>query len=267
MINRRKGMQFALYMQTMCLLILKNYQRYLANEYKQAVMIRRIGSILLLGLLGGGCSYQQPVPVTIEKLSPQASQALVSSARNTVVSQPVASAAVSGSNLAVDPISEAVEQMAAQLVNGLNQNRVKRFPIAVLPFASLRHSVPDPLFGDRLSESFIFPLQQRGYNLVDYRAVSLATTVKAPVSRQNISALRQRYKIYFVLTGTYAHHPDGIVINARVLDTTTRQVLAAAQTHIPNKRLEGALPGFDPVKALNNGYIIENGAGSARVLK
>ena len=228
-------------------------------------MIRKIGSILLFGLLGGGCSYQQPVPVTIEKLSPQASQALVNSARNRVISQPAATASVSGGD--VDPVSEAVEQMAVQLVGGLNQNRVKRFPIAVLPFSSLRHSVPDPLFGDRLSESFIFPLQQRGYNVVDYRAISLATTVKSPVSKQNISALRQRYKIYFVLTGTYAHYPDGIVINARVLDTTTRQVLATAQTHIGNKRLEGALPGFDPVKALDNGYIIENGAGAKKVLK
>ncbi len=228
-------------------------------------MIKKIGAIVLVSLISVGCGYQQPVPVKIEKLSPQASKALLNEARNTTLAEPVPFAVVAESKAEVDPVSEAVEQMAVQLVNGLNQNRVKRFPIAVLPFASLRQSVPDPLFGERLSESFIFPLQQRGYNLVDYRAVSLATTLKSPVSKQNMSALRDRYKIYFVLTGTYAHHPDGIVINARVLDTTTRQVLAAAQTHIVNQRLEGALPGFDPVKALNNGYIIENGAAPMRL--
>jgi TolB-like protein len=226
-------------------------------------MIKNIGFILLLSLMG--CSYRQPVPVNI--ISPQASRAILAEARNMAHAEPAPYNTVSDMDLEVDPVSEAVEQMAIQLVNGLNQNRVKRFPIAVLPFASLRNSVPDPLLGDRLSESFIFPLQQRGYNLVDYRAVSLATTEKSPVSKQNISALRQRYKIYFVLTGTYAHHPDGIVINARVLDTTTRQVLASAQTHIPNQRLEGALPGFDPVKALSNGYIIENGTGPVRAFK
>ncbi|SIS45773.1 FlgO family outer membrane protein [Neptunomonas antarctica] len=226
-------------------------------------MIKNIGLILLLSLMG--CSYRQPVPVNI--ISPQASRAILAEARNMAHAEPVPYNTVSDMDVEIDPVSEAVEQMAIQLVNGLNQNRVKRFPIAVLPFSSLRNSVPDPLLGDRLSESFIFPLQQRGYNLVDYRAVSLATTEKSPVSKQNISALRQRYKIYFVLTGTYAHHPDGIVINARVLDTTTRQVLASAQTHISNKRLEGALPGFDPVKALSNGYIIENGTGPMRELK
>ncbi|WP_372741642.1 FlgO family outer membrane protein [Neptunomonas sp.] len=230
-------------------------------------MIKKIGSIVLASLISVGCGYQQPVPVKIEKLSPQASKALLNEARNTTLAEPVPFAVVADNRAKVDPVSEAVEQMAVQLVNGLNQNRVKRFPIAVLPFASLRQSVPDPLLGERLSESFIFPLQQRGYNLVDYRAISLATTLKSPVSKQNMSALRERYKIYFVLTGTYAHHPDGIVINARVLDTTTRQVLASAQTHIVNQRLEGALPGFDPVKALNNGYIIENGAVPMRSLK
>ncbi len=215
---------------------------------------------VVLALLAG-CSHQRPVPVTIENISPDARARLVTQSRGEVIAKPMSYGQIVGEVPAVDPVSDAVEQMAEQLLNGLQQNRVKRFPIAVLPFSSLRNSVPDPLIGARLSESFIFPMQQRGYNLVDYRAVSLATTEKPMVSRQNISALRQRYKIYFVLTGTYAHHPDGIVINARVLDTTTRQVLASAQTHITHQRLEGALPGYDPVKALSNGYIIENGSG------
>lgn len=241
-------------------------------ERERVVMIKKIGSMVLVGLVSVGCGYQQPVPVKIEKLSPQASKALLNEARNTTLAEPVPFAVVMANKAAanyalVDPVSEAVEQMTVQLINGLNQNSVKRFPIAVLPFASLRQSVPDPLFGERLSESFIFPLQQRGYNLVDYRATSLATTLKAPVSKQNVSALRQRYKIHFVLTGTYARHPDGVVINARVLDTTTRQVLATAQTHIVNQRFEGEFPGFDPVKALNNGYIIENGAVPMRSIK
>jgi TolB-like protein len=223
----------------------------------------KVTSVLVAALLAG-CTYQQAVPVTIEKLSPQASRSIVNAARNEAILEPMPSGVVTNDLSASDPVSEAVAQMAEQLVNGLNQNRVKRFPIAVLPFSSLKNSVPDSLMGERLSESFIFPLQQRGYNLVDYRAVSLATTEKSPVSRQNISALRQNFKIYFVLTGTYAHHPDGVVINARVLDTTTRQVLASAQTHIPNNRLEGGLPGFNPVDAMSRGYIIENGSGPVR---
>ncbi len=160
-----------------------------------------------------------------------------------------------------DPVSEAVAQMADQMVSGLRQNRVKRLPVAVLPFKSLKHSVNDDLFGARVSESFIFPMTQRGYNMVDYRAVSLATTQKSPVSKGTLPALQQQYKIYYILTGTYARHGDGVVLNARILDVITRQVVATGQSHIAYKRLESMLPGYDPVNALNKGYIIENGIG------
>ena len=160
-----------------------------------------------------------------------------------------------------DPVSEAVAQMADQMVRGLRQNRVKRLPVAVLPFKSLRHSVHDDLFGARISESFVFPMTQRGYNMVDYRAVSLVTTEKTPVSKGQLANLQQQYKIYYILTGTYAKHGDGIVLNARILDVITRQVVAAGQSHIAYKRLESILPGYDPIDALNKGFIIENGIG------
>lgn len=160
-----------------------------------------------------------------------------------------------------DPVSEAVEQMADQMIRGLRQNRVKRLPVAVLPFKSLKRSVKDDLFGERIAESFVFPMTQRGYNMLDYRAVSLVTTDKQRVSKGALPKLQQQYKIYYILTGTYARHGDGVVLNARILDVVTRQVVAAGQSHIAYKRLESMLPGYDPVDALNRGFIIENGMG------
>ena len=97
--------------------------------------------------------------------------------------------------------------------------------------------------------------------MVDYRAVSLVTTDKQRVSKGTLPQLQQQYKIYYILTGTYARHGDGVVLNARILDVITRQVVAAGQSHISYKRLESMLPGYDPVDALNRGYIIENGIG------
>lgn len=158
-----------------------------------------------------------------------------------------------------DPLSEAVAQMAVQLNVGLNENRVKKLPIAILPFVSLGDKASGTPTGERLSENFIYQMQHQGFNLVDYRAVSLNTSAKDPLSTASLSGLHNRYRIHFVLTGTYTQHQDGIVINARVLDVTTRQILAAAQTSVPVVRLEGALPGYDPVKSLDSGYIIENG--------
>lgn len=163
----------------------------------------------------------------------------------------------------LDPISEALSQMAVQINAGLLQNRVKRLPVAVVPFTNLHNERKVGRFGERIEQGMIYQMQQHGYNMVDYRAAGLVTSSKEPLSRQNLSELRVRYKVYFLVTGTYAQHSDGIVVNARVIDTTTRQVVATGQSHIANSRLEGALPGYNPLQSLNKGLIIENPNGPA----
>ena len=162
---------------------------------------------------------------------------------------------------APDPVSRATETMGALLESGLQQARVQRLPMAIMPFVERPRAHKDNALGERISESFIFQLQKRGFNLVDYRAVSMTTTVKPELSAKQLTGLRNRFRIYFVLTGTYARYPDGIVINARVLDTTTRQVVASGQGHITNDELEGQLPGYDPLTVMRKGLIIENGDG------
>lgn len=159
-----------------------------------------------------------------------------------------------------DPISEATRQISERLSEGLAQARVQRLPMAIIPFVESPKVLKKDKLADRISESFIYQLQHRGFNLVDYRATSLVTTSKGSEAAQ-LSSLRSRFRVYFVLTGTYARYPDGIVINARVLDTTTRQVLASGQSHVTNDQLEGMLPGYDPLKAARRGMIIENGYG------
>lgn len=224
-------------------------------------------SLLLWPLLLAGCALNEPVPVTVQSVDPQVlAQMREAEAANLEAQRELAKRevrVVDDQPSGADPLSEAVAQMAVQLNVGLTENRVKRLPIAILPFVQLGSKASGTPTGERLSENFIFQLQQHGYNLVDFRAVSLNTTVKDPLSTDNLSGIRNRYRIHFVLTGTYSQHPDGIIINARVLDTTSRQILAASQTNIPSVRLEGALPGYDPIKAMDDGMIIENGTRQA----
>ncbi|MDF2181759.1 FlgO family outer membrane protein [Neptuniibacter sp. CAU 1671] len=217
----------------------------------------------LTSLLLGGClqlsSQEHPVSVHIESMSDSAAAQL---AQQEAPSAPAGQLSeVPGAGSGTDYISQAVAEMATQLEKGFDQNNIKRLPVAVIPFVNLMQTSESGPMGERLADSFVYQLQQRGYNLVDYRAVSLVTTTKEPLSRRNLSGLRQQFKIYFVLTGTYAQHPDGVVFNARLLDTTTRQVLASGQTHVSNARLEGDLPGYDPLQAQQKGLIVENGPG------
>lgn len=225
--------------------------------------------LILSALLLGGCrtvTHDDPLPVHIQSVDPQ-----VLAAMNGGQSLPgvpgagrtAALALVDHQGRGYDPLSEAIQQMAGQLASGLDENRVRRLPLAVLPFSKLEQRGEPGLLGERFAESFIYQMEHLGYNLVDYRAVSLTTTRRPDLSDDNLSMLRSRNRIYFVLTGTYAEYSDGVVVNARVLDTTTRQVIASAQSHIPYTRFEGNWPGFSPLQATERGMIIENRRGPA----
>lgn len=215
--------------------------------------------LLLSGCLLGGCLQQTqsadspPERVHIESMSPEvvaelnklekahiAEREALLEKEQAMLQRQVVQVEIVPNGL--DPLSEAVAQMAVQMNAGLQQNRVKRFPVAVVPFTNLHNDRRVGRFGERMEQAFIYQLQQHGYNMIDYRAAGLTTSTKQPLSKQNMSALRTRYKIYFLVTGTYAQHSDGLVINARVIDTTTRQVLATGQSHISNARLEGGFP-------------------------
>lgn len=220
---------------------------------------------LLLGTLAG-CANQAQV----DSLGPHALsqvESLIRSSGNRPrdrverVGESPALAQISDKANGFDPVSEAVRQMANQLAEGLDDNRVLRLPMAVLQFHELVERERVGSLGERLSDGFIFQLEHLGYNLVDYRAVSLTTTVKQEPDSSSLSLLRSRNRIYFVVTGTYAVQPEGLVVNARVLDTTTRQVLASAQSHIPLNRLEGALLSYDPLTAADERMIVENRQG------
>ncbi|UTW10306.1 FlgO family outer membrane protein [Marinobacterium rhizophilum] len=230
--------------------------------------MKRLAGALLLLMTGCAVQERPPVAVQVESFGEGAVAQLRNLGEDGVglAAQDSAALSLVTSSALTDPMSEAVQRMVRQLSVGLREHRVKRLPMAVLPFVELgsdsAETATDRL-GERVAENFIYQMQQGQYNLIDYRALSLTTTEKAPLSRHNLSMLFSRNRIYFVLTGTYARYPDGIVLNARVLDTTTRQVLASGQTHVPDARLEGALPGFDALQALEAGMIIENGRGPA----
>ncbi|GGC08159.1 hypothetical protein GCM10011352_38120 [Marinobacterium zhoushanense] len=228
-------------------------------------------SLLLAAIAGCAANRDEPQAVQVESLGPVAVQqveALIAAAGQTGsraerAGYPADLAQVGAQPNGFDPVSEAVRQMADQLAQGLDENRVRRLPMAILQFHELVERERVGSLGERLSDGFIFQLEHLGYNLVDYRAVSLTTTAKQEPDPGSLSLLRSRNRIYFVLTGTYAVQPEGLVVNARVLDTTTRQVLASAQSHIPLNRLEGAWPGYDPLRAADTGMIIENRQGPA----
>lgn len=226
----------------------------------------KVAALTACGLLMllAGCARQEsgPVMAHVVSIEPQVLEQ-VRSAEAQAPQGRTELQQIDSSHTGFDPISEAVAQMAHQLETGLENSQISRLPLAVLAFRNLLKPEQVGDLGERLGDGFIFQLEQRGYNLVDYRAQSLVTSVKPDIEPYNLSGLRSRHRIYFILTGTYALYPDGVVVNARLLDTTTRQVLASGQSHIPLSRLEERWPGYNFMEARERGMIIENRQGPA----
>lgn len=150
-----------------------------------------------------------------------------------------------------------VRTMADQIEIGLRRQGIKRLPMAITSFVDLSAPTKTRGLGDEIAEGFFHELQARGFNLIDHKAIPFATghPHKHP---STLSEFYRDHRISYVLSGSFSRNPDGVVVQARVLDTVTRQVVATGQAEIDVTELEGGLPGYDPLSS-RRGMIVENG--------
>ncbi|OMH34043.1 hypothetical protein BGP75_12265 [Motiliproteus sp. MSK22-1] len=199
-----------------------------------------------------GCSFQsQPVRVVVE---------------NEVRTKVVNESALIPSERQLDRVSlggtlpvfgQPVRAMSVQIEIALKKRGIKRLPITIAPFVDL--SAPDRKrnLGNELAEGFFHEMQTRGFNLIDHKAIPFSKTGKKAVG-SGLADYYRKHRISYVLSGTYIVNSDGILINARVLDVITRQVVATGQSQLASRDLEGGLPGYNPLDS-RDGMIIENG--------
>ena len=87
----------------------------------------------------------------------------------------------------------------------------------------------------QLSESLYAHLQERNVRLIDYRAqdfVSLSADGSTLLTRDP-ERLNQQPSLDWVLVGTMAPEQGGVIVNLRVIDRTSQQILAAANRFVP----------------------------------
>lgn len=137
--------------------------------------------------------------------------------------------------VADDLAEQLVQQLSSKHVDdGFSQLGLTRWVMAEtleLP------NTQDALAGlsHQLSESLHTHLQQRNVRLVEYRAqdfVSLSEKGATALSR-DVDALQQQPQLDWLLVGTMARKDDGVVVNLRVVNRQSQQVLAAANQFVP----------------------------------
>lgn len=108
--------------------------------------------------------------------------------------------------------------------------------IGVTSFVYLDGNFDDTdLLGNQLSESFMHELHQFGLNVLDFKSSDYIRVT--PAGDFNFSRdyeeLTPDMPVQYVMGGTLVRHQDGVMVNARLVSITSKQILSTAQGFIP----------------------------------
>ncbi|NMR25714.1 hypothetical protein HH219_09280 [Pseudoalteromonas sp. NEC-BIFX-2020_015] len=94
---------------------------------------------------------------------------------------------------------------------------------------------PGDGLSQQIQESLLTQFTQLGYNIIEYRLennLNLSPIADGMLSR-DITKLRKRQNIDFVITGTLTRQQHAYIVNARMVNTHDSAVVSAASTEIP----------------------------------
>ena len=87
----------------------------------------------------------------------------------------------------------------------------------------------------QIQESLLTQMTQLGYHTVEYRLdnnITLSSNADNVLSR-DLNKLRERQKIDLIVTGTVTRQQHAYIVNARLVNINSKQVLSAGSTEIP----------------------------------
>ncbi len=125
--------------------------------------------------------------------------------------------------------------LAEQLAHNRDLVNLKESRIAVTSFVGLENLRETNKIGLSLEELMIHKMQLSGFKVVDFKAMNhIAVAPNGDyVFSRNPAELRNDYNIHYFLTGTLTKTQEGIVVNARLIDSKTSLVASSAQVFIP----------------------------------
>ena len=116
-------------------------------------------------------------------------------------------------------------------------------PTVITSFADLNNLGETSNLGRLMGEHFMHQLQIRGWNVTDVRMTrDLIINEEGEFSlSRELKRLRGSYSAANVVTGTYTVTMDGVLINVRVLDLASGQVVSTAQTRFLRDKFVSSL--------------------------
>jgi TolB-like protein len=127
-----------------------------------------------------------------------------------------------------------VEQMALDLTDTMQKEQESS--IAVTTFVKFDGTLNNSnQLGNQIAETFIHQLQKFGYGIVDFKtAEQISVNARGDfIFSRDINDLAEREIAAHVLSGTLINRPNGIEVNARIIDIKTKRVMASSQKILP----------------------------------
>jgi len=123
-----------------------------------------------------------------------------------------------------------ITSLATQMMQN-NKLHTKK-SVLITSFVRLDNLKKTTEFGRIVSESLINELSNRGFNIIEFRgqmAVSVNEHGEYFITR-NTSKMQEKVVNSFVVVGTYSRQYGKVMLNARVMDNTTGQIITSARS-------------------------------------
>jgi len=138
--------------------------------------------------------------------------------------------------------NKAIIEIAQQLLLNITRSNQINNTIAVTPLVSLDQFAETSRFGRAVSESLINELHERRFKVIDYRVTELIKINPKGefVLTRDAEKLKSQIPYSLILLGTYGllelddeiyykDHDDKVVINTRIMDLETSNVLSTSR--------------------------------------
>lgn len=126
-------------------------------------------------------------------------------------------------------LEASITSLATQMMQ--NQKMQTHKSILITSFVRLDNFKKTTEFGRVVGESLINELSNRGFNVIEFRgqmAVSVNEHGEYFITR-NVSKMNERVVNSYVVVGTYSRQYGKIMLNARVMDNATGQIITSAR--------------------------------------
>lgn len=129
-------------------------------------------------------------------------------------------------------LNNAIIDMSEQLFKNAKVNLLVD-KIALTSFVNLHKFSKTNDFGRKISESFFNELHIRGFRIIDLRGtktIRVNDSGEFFITRSKEKLDEKRVETSYILVGTYSNFGNGVMMNARIIDTESGDVVASARS-------------------------------------